>query len=178
MDAILRTEGSFQLVYDSPPAFSVAVQISRNLLQYYAADSDIYHVDEYEKALEAPGNVIFIASGSPPPQSQLRDFPIQLSEETVEIRSRERVRSYAIEDGMGGAWLRPLPNERLELIIWGSDEVGLRQAARMAPTLTGAGQPDFVLFGKEAAWEGVSGTMALGFSDYSWNVSTASYLRG
>jgi 3-methyladenine DNA glycosylase AlkC len=39
MDAILRTNGPFQIVYYGDRTFEVALQISRNLYQYFFADS-------------------------------------------------------------------------------------------------------------------------------------------
>jgi hypothetical protein len=39
MEAILRTNGPFQIVYYDDNAFDVALQISRNLYQYFFADS-------------------------------------------------------------------------------------------------------------------------------------------
>lgn len=176
MDAILRTRGSFQIVHGSSASFDVAVQTSRNLLQYYGAASDIISMFEYEEGLKAEGNMITIGTRNDVPDSQLEGFPIRVRASMIEIRIKGDVDFRAVEMGVGAAWLRPLPGERLELVLWGADGEGLRQAAKMAPTLTGAGQPDFVVFSKEAAWEGVSGTLALGFFDHSWNISDASYL--
>jgi hypothetical protein len=39
MEAILRTNGPFQIEYHDDDTFNVALQISRNLYQYYFADS-------------------------------------------------------------------------------------------------------------------------------------------
>jgi hypothetical protein len=39
MEAILRTNGPFQIVYYGDNTFDVALQISRNLYQYFFADS-------------------------------------------------------------------------------------------------------------------------------------------
>jgi hypothetical protein len=41
MEAILRTNGPFQIVYYGDNTFDVALQISRNLYQYYFADSSV-----------------------------------------------------------------------------------------------------------------------------------------
>ena len=76
----------------------------------------------------------------------------------------------------GAIFIRPLPNENLELVIWGSNRKLLHQAARLAPSTTGAGQPDFVILGTNADLEGHRGTLAMGFFDYNWNISQASYL--
>ena len=76
--------------------------------------------------------------------------------------SVQSVKYRPIGDATSAAFLRPLPDERLELVIWGADEDRLRQAARMAPIFTGAGQPDLVIFGKSAAWDGFGGVLAIG----------------
>jgi hypothetical protein len=39
MEAILRTNGPFRIVYYGDNTFDVALQISRNLYQYFFADS-------------------------------------------------------------------------------------------------------------------------------------------
>jgi hypothetical protein len=80
------------------------------------------------------------------------------------------------QPGLGTAFLRPLHNESLELVLWGSDKVGLEQAIRMVPTLSGTGQPDFVVLGNEARWKGIAGVLAMGFFDHAWQISQASYI--
>lgn len=77
---------------------------------------------------------------------------------------------------MGLIYLHPLPDERLALIIWGTDEEGLRTAARLLPLRTGVGQPNFVMGGKEMRWSGVAGVKATGMFDSWWRVSHTSYL--
>jgi hypothetical protein len=77
---------------------------------------------------------------------------------------------------VGGIFLRPLMGERLELVVWGSDMDGLTQAARLAPTTTGVGQPDFVVLGAEARWRGLEGSLALGFFSHNWEVTPSSVL--
>lgn len=85
-------------------------------------------------------------------------------------------RTYQFEAGLGAAFLRPLPDERLELVIWGYDDTGLRQAARLVPMLTGVGQPDFIVVSRRCGWKGASGVLAMGLFDYAWKVSKASFL--
>lgn len=77
---------------------------------------------------------------------------------------------------MGAIFLRPLLNERLELVVWGFDQQGLRQAARLVPMLTGVGQPEFVVVSQRCAWEGAAGVLAMGSFDNFWNVSEASFV--
>jgi predicted esterase len=174
-DAILRSNGAFQIVYGSPDAFDVALQISRNLLQYYGASSDIRFVTDYDDALAAGGNVFLVSLDKNLPTGLLKGFPLLVQDGRVRIRERSRSRYRVVERATGAMWLRPLPLERVEMVIWGVDREALEHASRMTPTLTGVGQPDFAVF-KEGGWEGVAGTLALGFFDYSWNISSASYL--
>lgn len=177
LDSILRTAGAFQIVHCSDDTLSMAVQVSRNLLQYFGADSSIVPEPMYRAALEGVGNVITIGLGNSIPPAQLATFPIRLQDGKVLLTTRESgTKSIPLASGMGGIWLRPLPSERLELVIWGFDEVGLQQAARLVPTLTGGGQPDFVIFSDEARWKGHAGAQAMGFFDYNWRISSASYL--
>lgn len=85
------------------------------------------------------------------------------------------LRKYPFEEGLGAAFLRPLPDERLELVIWGYDDAGLRQAARLVPMLTGVGQPDFVVVSQRCRWKGADGVLAMGFFDHAWEISKASF---
>lgn len=177
LDAILRTHGAFQLVFHSNPTFSTALQISRNLVQYFGADADLVQSSRYDQALKQTGNVIRVVLGKDVPGAQLESFPIRVeSDRLIFHRPRARPSSVPLVPGMGGVWLQPLPDERLELLVWGYDEPGLRQAARLVPTLTGAGQPDFVVLKDEARWKGHAGTLAMGFFDHEWMISAGSYL--
>ena len=177
LDAILRSSGPFEVVYDSNNTLSTAVQTSRNFLQYFGADTNIVPISQYEDALERDGNVMTICLGASIPGARLPRHPIRLAKAQIIITTRDR-RTIAIplEEGMGAVWLRPLPDERLELVVWGFDEVGLRQAARLIPTLTGAGVPDFVILSNDARWKGHGGAIATGFFDQNWEISAASYL--
>lgn len=106
-------------------------------------------------------------------------------EYAVEIKDGEGIsirdalgntRLYPSDEGLGAIFLRPLPDERLNLVVWGFDDAGLRSAARLVPMLTGVGQPDFIVVSKVCAWKGAAGILALGFLDHRWNVSKTSYL--
>lgn len=177
LDSILRSRGAFEIVYCSDRTLAIAVQASRNFLQYYGADTNIVPFSMYENALGKEGNVITICLGTSIPEAQLPRFPIQLLGQHILLTRKDSgTTQVPLVAGMGGVWLRPLPGERLELLIWGYDEVGLRQAARLIPTLTGAGQPDFVILGDSARWKGHAGASAMGFFDYKWRISSASYL--
>lgn len=177
LDSILRSTDTFELVLASERTMHFVVQTSRNLLQYFGADTNILPFAKYERALESKGNVITFCLGHFIPKAQLPTFPIRLDKNQLLLTTKEsRVVPISLSAGMGGVWLRPLLDERLELVAWGYDEAGLRQAARLIPTLTGAGQPDFVILGAQASWKGYAGALAMGFFDHNWEISHASYL--
>lgn len=66
---------------------------------------------------------------------------------------------------------------QVELVVWGTDVAAVAIAARLAPTLTGVGQPDFVVLGADSAWKGIDGAVALGFFDSEWEVSETSFFQ-
>lgn len=153
----------------------VAAQISRNLFQYFKADSVI--LSNPVQISRRSGNVITIVTGSGLPLPSLPSFPIQISgADKLAIRDDAgQNRIYGAEDGLAAIFVRPLDLERLELVIWGGDADSLRIAARLVPMLTGVGQPDFIVLSKSCSWKGLDGVLAMGFFDYSWNVSKTSY---
>jgi predicted esterase len=177
LDAILRTLSSFRIQVCSNEALRAALQVSRNLLQYYRADSGIVTLEQHA-GVPIAGNVITLAVGKAPPPALLDDFPVQICEGSISLRRANAnvLKRIPSQPGLGIAFLRPLYDENLELVLWGSDCVGLEQAMRMVPTLSGAGQPDFVVLGNDARWKGVAGVLAMGFFDYAWEISQASYL--
>ena len=91
-------------------------------------------------------------------------------------KSSGECQNYGFREGLGVVCLRPLTSSRLELFLWGFDEAGLKLAARLAPTLTGVGQPDFVVVQKRMAWQGPAGVLGMGFFDNSWRLSETSFL--
>ena len=177
MDAILRTQGAFSIVQrtNSSAASHIVLQISRNLCQYFAADTEI--TSDYASALEnSTGNVISVAIGSDLPPNLHETFPIQIAEHgnQVLIRTGKRQkRYYALRDsGLAAIYLRPIPgDQRLELVVWGIDEASLAIAARMVPMMTGSGQPDFIVADATMLWKGIEGIRAMGFLDWQWEVS-------
>ncbi|KAK5252368.1 hypothetical protein LTR20_007767 [Exophiala xenobiotica] len=177
LDSILRSAAAFEIVYCSNESLPLAVQASRNFLQYFGADSNIGSLDRYGDALSRDGNVITICLSKSLPAAQFPLFPIHVEDDRVLLTTKQsHTISIPLKPGMGGVWLRPLPDERLELVVWGCDDIGLQQAARLIPTLTGAGQPDFVILDNEARWKGHGGAIAMGFFDFNWRISSASYL--
>ena len=177
LDAILRTHTSFKVQICSDQAFEAGLQVSRNLTQYFGADSQIEDPEEESDTSEV-GNVIALFIGKTITPSRLSNFPIQMGPDGIQFRRPHTtmVKRIPFQPGLGAAFLRPLPNENLELVLWGCDEVGLQQAVRMVPTLTGTGQPDFIILGNNARWKGQAGALALGFFDHAWQISQASYI--
>ena len=152
--------------------FGIASQVARNLFQYFAADSRIVEDGE-----TGDGNIITILEGPQDDAFHSESHPIDIGADVLSIRDTAgRMRSYPFEKGMGTIFLRTIPHGRLELVIWGFDKAGLRNAARLVPMLTGVGQPDFVVVSKSCTWKGAGGVLAMGFLDYQWNVSQASFL--
>ncbi len=181
MASILLTRGHFTIVSSGDNTFGTAAQISRNLFQYYAADSVILKKQVQRPSLlqEEMGNLITVAVGAELSPSELSTYPIRVEAGQLILRqdNEEDARQYHFEEGLGAIFLRPLEKQRLELVVWGADETGLQQAARLVPTLTGSGQPDFVITSRSCMWNGLGGAYAVGFLDSSWNVSGGSYIR-
>lgn len=175
LDAFLASEGGFCIVVPSGSEdykHTVALDVSRNLYQYFAADTDI--TNELE---ETEGNVVLIGCPSSGISCGAEGFPISISETFIEISDvLGKNKRYKVEAGMGAIFICPLLRERLMLVLWGADEVGLRAASRLLPLRTGVGQPDFVLVGRESSWSGSGGVKALGMFDSNWRVSKASYV--
>lgn len=176
LDSILRSPGPFLIRQLSIEASEVALQVSRNLFQYFSADTEI--VGKADDGKSARGNVISVAMGGDFPPSVRPRFPIDLAENKgLDIRkSSDRRTIFKFQEGLGAIFLRPLPNERLELVLWGVDSLGLRLAARLLPLLTGVGQPEFVVISKRCAWEGAGGVLAMGSFDRHWNITEGSFL--
>ncbi|CAN9370486.1 unnamed protein product [Alternaria alternata] len=177
MTAILRTHGPFVIQHPgSANSSRLALQVSRNLHQYFQANTYIL-----SSALDPPspnltGNIITLATGSSLEASQT-DFPIHVGKSGITIRGyRGQAHRYG-QEARAAAFLRPLAGERLELVVWGADDEGLRQASRIVPMLTGVGQPDFVVFGESAKWKGIEGVLAMGFFDSDWEVTPSSIIE-
>jgi hypothetical protein len=129
------------------------------------------------------GNVITVAVGAELPRTPADiDFPI-----TIKTALREGTKLFVRSHGdfpqeiiprhgrLGATFLRPLPDEQLELVVWGQTLEQLWWASRFVPTLTGVGQPDFIIFDHELRWKGADAA-AIGFFDAWWNVSAGSVL--
>jgi predicted esterase len=185
IDSILRTEGAFQIVpHASKHAEAVkhaALQISRNLCQYFSADTEL--IDDISEAINnRTGNVISVHLGVDVP-NQLHDttsthHAITVHQDRIEVRSAQgSKRTYRPrKDGLAAIYLRSLPDERLELVVWGVDAASLQVAARLVPMMTGVGVPDFVIADSRMLWKGIEGTLAMGFLDEKWLVSSNAIL--
>ncbi len=176
LDAILRSSGRFTIRYNSDEAFSIALQVSRNLLQYFGADSSLSNsMDELQPG---NGNAISLVVGHRLPRGYDEDFPIRLTPDGLCIKKCDDDEVvYPMRKTPAAVFLRPLNNERLELVVWGVDQPSLAFAARLVPMLTGVGQPDFVVLGWHCPWQGAGGAVAMGFFDHSWKVTRASFFE-
>ncbi|KAK6432989.1 hypothetical protein LTR95_010830 [Oleoguttula sp. CCFEE 5521] len=204
IESILRTEGPFNIVANLPRSTigsreesgeavelkRLALQVSRNLQTYFYADSVIRTSidteeasgEQYLSALRGTGNIISLAIGDSLPELSVAhiDHAIEITDAgTITVKDpfgNAHVYSNALYPGLVAIFLRPLPTERLELVVWGADVAGLRRAARLIPMMTGIGVPDFVVLDGTAAWKGLEGALALGFMDEGWNCSVNSFL--
>lgn len=178
LEAILRTTDHFRLLYSSANELAIALQISRNLFQYYAADSEL--VNRNEPTISSrQGNSIVICLGSHCARGCWSTHPaIQIGEQSICLKGSgiQRDHCYAFEAGLGAIFLQPVEDEGLELLVWGNDLDGLQQAARLVPTLTGVGIPDFVIVTAQCRWQGAAGAAAAGFLGYDWQISAESYM--
>ena len=180
MDSILRSRGTFKIVRHSEDTAGIALQVSRNLCQYFTADTEV--TDDYDEALRSDGNVVSISIGGdmPNPDSRKYTYPITAWGNYVRIHDPVAGFDRGYEDhgyGLAAIFLRPLPNERLELVVWGMDKSSLEVAARLIPLMTGSGQPDWIVTDRTMMSKGVQGTLALGFFDWLWRVSRNSFFE-
>jgi hypothetical protein len=181
VDSILRTNGAFQIIRHPSKYHEavdrVALQISRNLCQYFSADTELA-ANMSEAVNNRTGSVISVYLGThvpPTPYSMgAVTHGISVDRGRVEVTdvkgSKHVYRSRG--KGLAAIYLRHLPDERLELVVWGVDEASLRAAARLVPMMTGVGVPDFVVADSTMLWKGVDGALALGFLDENWQASS------
>ncbi|KAF2156221.1 hypothetical protein K461DRAFT_221723 [Myriangium duriaei CBS 260.36] len=181
LDAILRTKKPVCLWRDSPdPAAShIALQISRNLHQYFGLDVEIV-----DKKVANATTIRIAIGGHSSSQHPLIDHAVPAaSVEVLDIGSTPHF--YSSEDGpIGAISLVPSTDEMApaDLVIWGSDPTGLGIAARLIPMLPGVGQPDFIVVDKQVMVKGAAGSLAMGFlvpnvttEKLSWAASSNSF---
>jgi hypothetical protein len=174
MTAILRTNGPFIIRHSGSANTShVALQISRNLHQYFQADAEIHTSFSVTGIRNVTGNIITLVVNDTIPDPT-PSFPIRVGKAKCSIVDQEGHEQHYGSTARGAAFLRPGGDERLDLVLWGADGEGLGQAARIMPMLTGVGQPDFVVFGESAKWRGIQGVLAMGFLDAEWKVTASS----
>lgn len=178
MDAVLRTSNGFEVARSSRSVIidKIALQISRNLCQYFGADTEV--VDKPVTYTPQYSNLIRIAVGRDLPASSALDFPVRNGGPGgIAILGADGLtRVYDYQAGLGAILLRPLGEDQVELLVWGADEEGLDIAARLVPMLTGVGQPDFVVADRKMLWGGAGEVLAMGYFDHLWNVTSESYL--
>ncbi|KAF2084762.1 hypothetical protein K490DRAFT_75704 [Saccharata proteae CBS 121410] len=168
MDAILRSHGKFSIMHTNKDTFPTALQISRNLYQYFSADSRIQEMSAMPVKSEA-GNSIVVAVGV------TRAGTLEITD------SSGRRKEYNTDSNVAAIFLRPASDgsggeERLELVVWAATAETLALVARLVPTITGVGQPDFVVLEPSSQWKGVEGAVAMGFFDHMWQVTATSFL--
>jgi predicted esterase len=190
INAVLRTGGAFRVRhYGSGPfnTFDIALEISRNLQQYYRADSFIEDAETQPSALGDASNVTISIMVARVPDSSAAPFrfPIEIVDEkgrcgiAIRAAGTQHETSVVASQGITGAiFVRPLPSSatQLELVVWGATVEDAAWAARLIPTLTGVGQPDFVLFDQRIRWMGPQAA-AMGFFDTFWNITPSSVLE-
>ncbi|KAI9703921.1 MAG: hypothetical protein M1820_005703 [Bogoriella megaspora] len=196
MDALLRSNGPFKIRDIDGNTPELALQISRNLYQYFGADANLTRGQE--SIGNAAGNVIDLLlvpstlgirsdgiQKSSISHHQVHDFLeffYASSSNKIAVKLRlpdESSKVYSTDFGswgLGGITLSPLNDERLRLVIWGTSLASLRFAARFVPMLTGVGQPDFIVFDKRIQWKGAESVLAMGFFDHRWKVTKASFI--
>lgn len=169
MNGLFLTTGAFQIRYCHDEAANIALQISRNFYQYLAADSDIFAT--CGAVQDTPGNVITVGIGKDVSRGD-DDYPITLVEDRLVVRDPTGTRTYtAGKHGLAAIFLRPLSDERVEMVVWGADLESLRVAARLVPLVTGAAQPHFVVTTRASLYKGASAALAMGFFNPDWAVA-------
>ena len=177
LTSILRTRDNLVIRYLSPVCYPIALQTARNLFQYYAADAEISGGSQQAAQREHFGNVVTVGIGRDTFELDREDRPVKITSTHVEIsRTEGECTAYEYEEGMGAIYLSPLSEQRLELVIWGIDEAGLRAAGRLFPMLTGVGQPEFIIVGRKCTWKGAAGVLAMGSFTNAWKASRASFI--
>lgn len=177
LEALLRTHGKLLIARHTEGEISrkIALQISRNLCQYFAADTMI--VSGYAELENETGNMISIAVGEDLPPVEHVPYPISVKggRLVVEDDLTDTMQSSSAADDQFGVFLRPWESSRVELVVWAARAENLDIAARLVPMMTGAGLPDFVIGDRSMMWKGLEGVLALGWLDDSWRVSRNSF---
>ena len=183
MNAIYNTQGKISIIYPSDTTASayyqaVALDLSRNIFQYFGADTEIIRSNREHQADK--GNVVYLGFPEVSTAHSETRFPIILDEnnDLVLVLHDGYEKKFRSETGIGAIFVIPLEgSERVGIVIWGSDEDNFRRAMRLFPLRTGVGQPDFIILGPESAQKGIAGALALGFFDSEWQITRYSFFR-
>jgi len=184
IEALLKTRGTINIRASQLWSGDLAVQIANNLQHYYSADCAIINRGE---TASGSGNVISLHLGVTDLPDRMMNVdrvesqhPLQVSSQNITLKGTRRDHTYCVSAGVGVIYLVPLSRSRIKVVIWGFDDEGLTRAARLLPTLTGVGQPDFAVLGRECAWKGAAGVLAMGYFKRShvpetWLVTSEAY---
>ena len=175
LNTIFNSNSCFVISALSPKASGIALQTSQNLYQYYGADSEVLASEG--TSADKRGNVITIGLGRPFPVHRNAKSPVRITDHGVRVNLYSgSTRLFELVEGIGAIYLSPLSESRPELVIWGIDEAGLRQAARLLPLLTGVGQPEFIILSQRCGWQGAAGVLAMGSYTNDWKASKGAYI--
>jgi hypothetical protein len=175
LSAILRaTSSPFYINATSPDLLPLALQISRNFNTYFGADTELVLRPNHTQGQYYNAHSIVLAIGNSDPHPPAdNSFPIRVSSTNsnhLEFRSKQGYwRNLAPKEAQGSIFIRPGPNEGLEIVVWGSNLEMAEQAARLIPMMTGTGQPDWIVCRKEMMWKGLEGC-DLGWFDAWWQI--------
>ena len=112
LSGILRTKDCFHIQCLTADVYDLALQVSRNLYQYFGADTDI--VTRPLSTSSEPNmtaNVITLAKGADQLPARLPSHPIEFRPSLgIIIHKRDgNKRIYVFGDGLGAIFLKPLP---------------------------------------------------------------------
>ncbi|KAL8640353.1 MAG: hypothetical protein Q9228_002721 [Teloschistes exilis] len=171
IDALLNTGGTF-IIRTPVESLSLATQVSRNLFQYFGADTEIVALADPPKSHEGIEIQLFLGNAYwSSPTAHAPPIYVDRHIGLVIQHANGHCTSYGFSQGLGAIFLWPSPVDNLNLMVWGSDLPGLRSAVRLVPMLASVGQPDFVIVSRECAWKGIGGVRALGHFNSFWNIS-------
>lgn len=189
LQAILHTKAPFEIVHSPSEAEeAIAAQVSRNLQTYFQANADLIAYPHQHKHVRGSNRIIISQDLGTIMGFDHRDFPISFKIDTsgrpvlqiVDPFQKSSIRLYAgsTKNKLGAVYIRPMPPSEdgkndLDLVIWGSDADMLQWASRFAPTVTGVGQPDFIIFTDQMEWAG-AGSAIMGFFDSKWQITRSS----
>jgi predicted esterase len=173
--AILKTPDRIGIQLTTENARPIAISIAQSLYQYFAAD--VVFSDLTGGFYERTGDVITVGIGEDIDPGIMADYPIKVATSEIVIRDYDGTEHrYGSLEEIGAIFLRPYKEDLLQLVVWGSNAGGLAMARRLVPTISGAGQPDFVILARESRVNGIDGALAMGFFDSRWNLTKASFL--